>query len=305
MKNADFKSLIQKAKDRSVLEYLHATGRKPSKINGDSYWFSSPIRPGDEDPSFKVNNRMNRWYDWGSGDKGDLIDLVMKMENVSFTTAISKITNSRLTNSFSLGGNNGLANHSPAARNKTVDPRIKLQKVQDLRNPALIEYVTSRGIPVNTARGYLKEAYYFINSKHYFSVAFRNDKGGYELRNKYYKNCVSPKHYTTCNPGGSSVDIFEGFMDFLSYLVFFNQKRADNTTIVLNSLSFLNDLMDDLGSYKEINLYLDNDDAGREAAWRVMREYPQAKDWSRFIYPHHKDFNQYLEKTVKSVGNNA
>src|SRR6056297_1547437 len=97
MKNAEFKDLIQKAKEKSILEYLKAQGEEPAKISGDNFWFNSPIRSGDKTPSFKVNARLNRWYDFcHPPQKGDIIDLVGKMEGISFTMAVNKLSNSRI-----------------------------------------------------------------------------------------------------------------------------------------------------------------------------------------------------------------
>lgn len=57
----------------------------------------------------------------------------------------------------------------------------------------------------------------------YFSVGFKNRKGGIEIRNPYFKGAVSPKDIThvSHNAGDrrqSPVLVFEGFMDYLSYL---------------------------------------------------------------------------------------
>src|SRR6056297_3258701 len=203
MKNAEFKDLIQKAKEKSILEYLKAQGEEPAKISGDNFWFNSPIRSGDKTPSFKVNARLNRWYDFcHPPQKGDIIDLVGKMEGISFTMAVNKLSNSRI-HPFSFFG--GKKDYQPAEAQNTQQSQdkkkqgkgISLRKIQDLRNPALIEYIKSRGIPLETARANLKEAYYFVGSKHYFAVAFGNDKGGCELRNKYFKGGLSPKSITT------------------------------------------------------------------------------------------------------------
>jgi hypothetical protein len=49
--------------------------------------------------------------------------------------------------------------------------------------------------------------------------------------------------------------------------------------------------MQDVGG---INLFLDNDTAGRTANQKIIRSYDKVTDWSKIIYPDHKDFNAFL-----------
>jgi len=63
--------------------------------------------------------------------------------------------------------------------------------------------------------------YYTYNGKSYFALAFANESGGYELRNRYYKGCYGHKDISLIpgrNTASKSVAVFEGFMDFLSAL---------------------------------------------------------------------------------------
>lgn len=61
--------------------------------------------------------------------------------------------------------------------------------------------------------------YYRIGGKPYFALAFKNDSGGYELRNPRFKGSTS-KDITHIRQKGEPRDtcfVFEGFMDFLSF----------------------------------------------------------------------------------------
>jgi hypothetical protein len=124
-------------------------------------------------------------------------------------------------------------------------------------------------------------------------LGFVNDKKGYELRNKYYQGCSPPKHFTTIrlsHQPTSTVNLFEGFLDFLSYLTYFDLKHPKEDTIVLNSLSFAKSVIDITAKYQNVNLYLDNDTAGKEA----VSLYPNGANFADRIYPNHKDFNDFL-----------
>lgn len=66
----------------------------------------------------------------------------------------------------------------------------------------------------------------------------------------------------------------EGFMDFLSALSFdgreIKQLAANSNFLVLNSLRLVNRSLPILQSYKEVNLFLDNDIAAKEAKENLM-----------------------------------
>ena len=49
-----------------MVDYLYSVGYLPQKINGNSYWYLSPLR-SEKPASFKVNRAKNVWYDHGIG----------------------------------------------------------------------------------------------------------------------------------------------------------------------------------------------------------------------------------------------
>jgi len=98
------------------------------------------------------------------------------------------------------------------------------------------------------------------------------------VRNALFKGFVGTGKQITVhnNPDRPLLQIFEGFMDFLSYLSMDRPTQPAGTVLVLNStnlwrsaLPYINDL-----SFEEVRLYLDNDDAG-EAATRKLFENAQ------------------------------
>jgi hypothetical protein len=139
----------------------------------------------------------------------------------------------------------------------------------------------------------VQEAYYETGGRKYFALAFANDCGGYELRNKYYKGSSSPKGITTiASPDTARVNVFEGFFDFLSALEHFGVDKPACTTLILNSLNFLPDLMPTLAEYEQVNVFFDRDRAGIEATAQVL-QLGKAQDKSG-TYAGYKDFNQFL-----------
>jgi DNA primase len=274
---------ITEAKKTHLMDYLHLNGHSPVKIRYSSAWFLSPIRQ-EREPSFKVHLFKNVWYDFGTGEGGNLIDLVMKLHNVNLPDALELIGK----NSYTVG------EHKVGPSDESE--HIKISRIYALTNTALIQYLNSRNVSLHIAQTFLKEAYYTVHEGRYFALAFGNDKGGYELRNAYFKTGSSPKYFTTI-PGvdDSKINVFEGFMDFLSCCTLYN-RIPKSRTIVLNSLSFLPKIESKLKEAEEVNLFLDNDPAGRTATYKIIKKCGKGTDWAPVIYPDHKDFNEFLMK---------
>lgn len=74
-------------KNIKITDYLYSKGIQPKQIKATDYWYISPFRE-ERTPSFKVNNNSNVWYDYGTGEGGNIIDLIMKMYNLSSITEV-------------------------------------------------------------------------------------------------------------------------------------------------------------------------------------------------------------------------
>jgi hypothetical protein len=158
-------------------------------------------------------------------------------------------------------------------------------------------YLKTRKINIELSKIYLKEVYFTWNDKKYFALSFQNDKGGFELRNKYFKGSNSPKYYTTIKGNNSkSLNIFEGFFDFLSALTYYKAQTPGNDTIILNSLAFLDKILSIISKYNAINLYLDNDTAGKKAFQIISKNHTRTMNHSERLFLDYKDFNEFLCK---------
>jgi len=276
------------AKTIDMVDYLQKLGFNGT-VKGSDVWFCAPYRK-DPIPSLRVDTTTNRFKDFGGIYKGDLIDLVKLIYNTDVNGALDIISGSGQFNSFSFSQ----ANHEPIIR----ESKIHIKKIQSIQNEALIKYLAFRKIPISVAANYLKEAYYKVDSQKestFFALAFKNNKSGYELRNRFWKGGTSPKYLTSFLYAGSKqLNLFEGIYDFLSALVYHKTNYPTNTTIVLNSLSFLPDVIPMLANYEKINLYLDNDPAGEEAAERIRSLHPGTVNKAKILYPGYKDFNEWL-----------
>ncbi len=274
------------AKKIPIVGYLASQGIKPEKVKNGAIWYCSPLR-NEKKPSFKVDRNYNIWYDYGLGKVGNILDLVMTLNNTGISGALLLLQKPELSKqSFSF-----------SEQHSIKQPGITINHIQPLQNRALLQYLNERKITQQKANRYIQEAYYSIDNKSFFALAFKNDKNGYELRNKYFKGSCSPKAITTITGiNKTTVNIFEGFMDFLSALERFNTTKPKCNIIALNSLSNLENTLDKIKSYNKINLFLDNDSAGNEAKNKIETACSNVTDYAKIIYPNNKDFNEYLLK---------
>ena len=274
---------IHAIKRLSIRAYLAERGLHPTKDNPRYGLYLSPLRE-ERMPSFKVDYMQNLWYDFGLGAGGSIIDLVMRLERCDFAQAL------RLLGS-------GERTHIPAPVSSSVSPSVSTLRLlfdMPLRHPALVDYLSSRGIVSDMAPGYCREVHYAINGREYFAVGFRNDAGGWELRSERFKGGISPKHITTIDNRSDTVVAFEGFMDFLSYLSMKKQLQTD--AAVLNSVVNLSKAIPFLDRHTTIHAFFDNDEAGCKATADLKRLCPNSSIVDRSpLYRKHKDLNEYWQ----------
>ena len=277
------------ANEISIAGFLTSRGINPNKTIGNCFWYCSPIR-NEHTPSFKVNRDKNLWYDFGTATGGSLIDLVCQMYHVGVPGALLILSGVTVADRISF---------IDQRVDVTPPVRIEIKHVQPLKNRALFQYLILRRINPLFASRYAVEATYQVGAKEWnnFAIGFKNDCGGYELRNRIAKLSTSPKDITTIEgKNRSALNVFEGFMDFLSALTYFKTDRSGCDTIVLNGAGFVKRILDRLPGYHTINLFLDNDKAGLEAAAQIQLIRPDTINRSQNIYPDCKDFNDFLKK---------
>ena len=293
----------QEANNINIKDYLESLGILPVVDKLYYGMYHSPFRQ-DDTPSFKVDYGVNLWCDFGTGEGGSLIDLVMKQHGCNAYGAISRLEQGYYSaNTFSFQGKN-ITERNPAReeRKRPASP-VEIRRIQPLQNPALTYYLKSRGIAPEVAADYVQEMYYRVNGKPLFALAFKNDAGGYELRNPGYKGCISPKDITRIQFAGKKNDacfVFEGFMDYLSFLTIRHKNSPVypcidwQDYIILNSTANVDKALYPLGEYEKIHCLLDNDEAGHKATQAIQKEYGWRVRDASHLYSGHKDLNDYL-----------
>ena len=272
---------IQNIKQISIIDYLQQQGYSVARVQGIHFWYCSPLR-NESTPSFKVNTERNQWYDFGSGEHGDIIDLVCALHRCTINEAIRLLSGAKQVahQKFSFGG-----------ERKISECKLEILSTQPLSNPNLLSYLTVRAIPLTVANSYCSEVLFQNMKRTYYAIGFANDALGWEIRNMCFKGCIAPKAITTIKRGTDRLQIFEGFMDFLSWQVLNPSSTSD--AIVLNSLALLPRIRKQIVGYREVESFLDNDDARRKIFAVLKQMFPQIVDGAT-RYRAHKDLNEWL-----------
>ena len=181
----------------------------------------------------------------------------------------------------------------------------RLIEISDTLPPHLLKYLEEdRCINLEEAMPFLRCISYEVRELHYQAIGFANQSGGYELRdNGSFKGTIAPKDITPVFTDKITdrmklVCVFEGFMDFLSFLSM--KEEIISHCLVMNSVSnvarairYLNDR-----HLTHIRAFLDNDDAGKRATNDFIRAVFKVEDMS-VHYRSFKDLNEYHVHRVR------
>src|ERR1044071_3022988 len=161
---------IEQAKQIDIVDYLAGLGYKPAKIRNADHWYLSPLRE-EKTPSFKVNRKLNRWYDHRLGKGGNIIDFAILYNNCTVGELLKNLSDN-------------LSFHQPEIissqhqQQQNAESKINIIQVKPLSSFSLLNYLQQRRIPVDLAERFCKEVKYELNGKEYFGIGFRNDAGG-------------------------------------------------------------------------------------------------------------------------------
>ena len=284
------------------MEYLERKGLKPVRKTPTYAMYRSPLRE-ETRPSFKVDTEKNLWIDYAEGRGGSIIDLYMRLEDCTLSEAICRLEQNAPDNtahSYSFT-NRGISISPNQIENVMASGTRRLTSISDTLPPHLQEYLKKeRCIDLEKATPFLKSISYEVRGRRYETIGFANFSGGYELRNdKTFKGTVAPKDITPIFENKPQpVCLFEGFMDFLSFLSM--KEEVNNRCLVMNSVSNIGRSISYLNNQQvsSIRIFLDNDDAGRRATQELIKAGFKVEDMS-VHYGNFKDLNEYHISRVR------
>ena len=261
--NMNFKELVQFLKENLLIkDYLNITENITN----------SPLRD-DLNPSFFIT-KYNTWIDYGNGERGDIFDLIMRLENTAdfkstvlkakeifknlygeiptnkeeiIKHKIKKETREFEDNKVIKNKNINVLNSSEKKKKKNI---LEIVEKTTPNDSNLINYFTQeRGIDKVILNNFTEQLkiYNKKTNKYFTAIGFNNNAGGYELRNKLFKGSLGKKHISTRNYNSKKgIILLEGFTDYLSLLTILNNDKYINTNEIfkyilkkLDKISFI------------------------------------------------------------------
>lgn len=284
------------------------------------YMYYSPFRD-EAEPSMRVTVNPSSgtwmWADFGGSpehgkkaDGGGCLDMVRRLGNFSSDeeafAELRKIASSR-----------GLAVIEEESRKERVRAAKPSGVVVDDVNMRftrrnLIKYAgEQRGIPESLLSRYCRQVTYHPRSngtRHFTVIGFPNNAGGYALRgtgpSKTSKRNTESGITTIAADGSFRPDgsvssskcaLFEGFMDFLSYLAWKGSEKPGIDVCVLNSTAMVGYAESWILSHESVRCFFDNDESGNKATLSVAQWCERAgKDFKdgRVAFQGYDDINE-------------
>lgn len=258
----------------TILQYLQIPC---TKMNEKEAWFKNPFNGGNErTASTKVDIQRNMWYSHSEGIGGNNVDFLMRYLGASFLVEVLAWADER-KNILSLHQQKLIENSNTQRFGSEPSYSYDILSVKPLTNKNLLDYLASRKIDLDIGKEYCREIYYrMANGKTYFAICFANDSGGYELRNSYDKRTLLGKDITTIDNKKNDALLFEGFMDWLSFLTIRKNSDfsySDVDYCILNTTANLEKAYPFLETHKRLFSYLDNDISGAKAYQALIQKF--------------------------------
>ena len=266
-----------------IVDFLASIGIHPKQTNGHLYLYRSPL-PGMTvtGACMTVNRKLNLWWDSGSKEGSTLVDFGARYYNCTIRELKER-----------------LSCHMDVSHNYPMSDTEAEQKMQVLttypiRSFYLLHYLWQRRIPIDVAHQYCVEAQFTFGPQPYYAIGFRNNGGGYELRNRFHKYTSLPKAPTLVNHNAKDIAIFQGFFDMLTFVTFTDTPVIDlPDLLVLNSRSYLDSSMPPLGAYRYKHLFLGNDPVGEKLTRLILARESGYLD-HRSLYNGYNDLNNWV-----------
>lgn len=290
----------------SIVEIMAHMGKNLYNQKGLYY---SPFRD-ESNPSFHIDAVNNRWYDFGTYEGGGLFEFVCKIACITRGEVYDWLASFR--------------NMIPESEYKEVIEKAKKVKPSRIivdsashtfTRRKLVEYAQARAVSKEILERYCEEVIYHIDSypqKQYFAIGFKNNDGGYVLRSSLTKKCtssamttLSPEGNLTDKVGSDKVVVFEGFMDFLSWISSVQQETPQYDCCILNSVSNIEKALPWITAHKNIAAFMDNDEAGRNTLQKIIENVPEdagkvcVYDMAK-LYEGYNDLNEKLSDELSS-----
>lgn len=296
----------QRAKsDIRIREYLSKHGYEPVNVSNNRLAYFSVLRV-EKTPSFYVHERQgdnheDLWHDKGSDEGGSIIDLVLAMDT---NIATVKQALRHLADYVDGHIQSSTPRRPQISKPKTVQSNeIKVRGIKPLTHGALLGYLEKeRKLSSKLCQKYLRCIFYDNkNRENLFGLAWPNDSGGHDIRSGGqvgFKSVAGVKDISTISgthPESTELYVFEGMLDFLTFLEMNDQMDLIHDVIVLNTSSLAKRLLKYIEEKNPtcIHTFFDNDKAGDKAMEYLKGFYKGQITPNNDLYEGFSDLNDY------------
>lgn len=314
---------VKQAKQLDFPELLSKMGYHPIaggiKKGGNEIWYKSPLA-AEKSASFHLTKGSKvAWVFkcFSSGKEGTILDFVMAHEGYSTNDVKSALAFLRTRfqgplfepNKKRVGGTIGSAVLCPSETlPNSTGPDRELQFLEDLplKSGKILMYLQNvRMIPPDLAIQYLRLVRYKNLNKNqtYFGFGMENRAGGFEVRaasdDYSFKSALIARDISVVQ--GSSDEgsalVFEGMMDFLSFLTMTSDKAPLYDAIILHSVNSYARCVEFIRNkdYRRIHTFLDNDDTGQKYTSRFEADLGAKSISHSAGFLPYKDVNEALK----------
>ena len=137
------------AREIPIEKVLQNLGCEPTKCNETESWYLSPFRI-EKTASFKLNRKINRWFDHGEQLGGNVIDFVIQKFGFNVTEALSYLEKFETLFSFQKQVSEMTIKESNTNQ---------IEKIIPIQHFALLQYLESRHIKFYKNIEHIKEVH--------------------------------------------------------------------------------------------------------------------------------------------------
>ncbi|HVW96129.1 MAG TPA: toprim domain-containing protein [Mucilaginibacter sp.] len=288
---------IEKANAIPLTEILAQLKIEPVKENAKEAWYLSPLRY-ELTASFHVNKDQNIWFDFGLFEGGNAFNFVRallrsKGDDFSPKYALQCIREMHLTP----------GNFNREALITEKGPLWIVEDIEPITEPALYRYLENRGIPFAIGKDIFQQV--IVRHRHLdlgiAALGMQNEDEGYELRNRNFKGCAGAKTLSFIrgtDPSHSKLHIFEGAMDYATFVTTRENHGHEGDAIILHSTGCAAHVPGHIKglNYKEAFTWLDNDRGGELATGALIKLFKSEGINYRVmnsVYEGHNDLNAW------------
>ena len=274
------------------------------------------------------------WYRWsGRGEKngGSTIDFVIEFGNIIpdkdeniITAAVKYLLETGGYKLFSKGDIKNINYETSAINEDKINQKKEMQLPE--KNPygykrAYGYLIKKRGLSADVINYFVRNKLLYEDAEHHNivfcgydkdkNIKFATKRGTCDIDGKRYRGDVAgnDKNYgvNIVNKNSDTVNVFEACIDMMSYCdLFFDTDKTNKLALSMLSDAPLETFIKENPQIKNINLWLDNDEPGREAAEKIRKKYTEKGFFvKKNIVPEGKDVNEYLqicnEKNIRDV----